>query len=81
MASKASGRGQQASIGINKLTGVIQLNVPHGTTLVDAVRSLSKIDLSALQKLPRGCPACLSGHPFHIHEDFDPVIAVNLATH
>ena len=68
----------QASIGINELTGTIQLTVPKGTKLVDAIRSLSKVDLSALAKLPRGCGHCISGHPFDIREQFDPVINVKL---
>ena len=69
---------RQASISINKVTGAVQLSVPQGTTLVDAIRSLQAIDLSKLAKLPRGCQACLSGHPFHIREQFDPVINVRL---
>jgi len=71
-------KSRQASIGFNKATGEIQLTVPHGTTLADAIKSLSAIDLSALAKLPRGCQACLSGHPFNIREQFDPVIDVRL---
>jgi hypothetical protein len=68
----------QASIGINKVTGAIQLSVPQGTKLVDAIRGLSTIDLSALAKLPRGCQTCISGHPFNIAELYDPVINVKL---
>ena len=68
----------QAHIGFNKTTGAIQMTVPHGTKLVDAIRSLSTIDLSALAKLPRGCQNCISGHPFDIREQFDPVINVRL---
>jgi hypothetical protein len=67
-----------ASIGINKVTGAIQFTVPHGTKLVDAIKALSTIDLAALGKLPRGCGPCLSGHPFDIREQFDPVINVRL---
>ena len=69
---------QQASIGINKVTGAIQFSVPHGTKLVDALKALSTVDLSALAKLPRGCQNCISGHPFDIREQFDPVINVRL---
>ena len=68
----------KATIGFNKVTGAIQLTVPHGTKLADALKSLSTIDLSALAKLPRGCQACISGHPFNIREQFDPVINVRL---
>ena len=54
----------QAYIGINKVTGAIQLSVPHGTKLTDALKALSTIDNSALSRLPRGCQSCLSGHAF-----------------
>ena len=78
MENESVARSRQASIGINKVTGAIQLSVPQGTKLVDAIRGLSKIDLSQLAKLPRGCQNCISGHPFDIREDFDPVINVQL---
>jgi hypothetical protein len=65
-------------IGINKITGAIQLTVPHGSKLTDVIKGLSRVDLSALAKLPRGCQACLSGHSFDIREQFDPVINVEL---
>ena len=65
-------------IGINKLTGAVQFTVPQGTRLVDAIKALSSVDLSAISRLPRGCEACLCGRPFDIREQFDPVINVNL---
>ena len=68
----------EGSIGFNKATGAIELTVPQGTKLVDAIRALSNADLSALTKLPRSCGNCISGHPFNIREDFDPVINVQL---
>lgn len=71
-------KNRQASVGINEVTGAIQFTVPKGTKLVDAIKALSAIDLSALAKLPRGCGPCLSGHPFDIREQFDPVINVRL---
>ena len=66
------------NISFNKTTGAIELTVPQGTKLVDALKALSKADLSALTKLPRGCTSCISGHPFNIREEFDPVINVQL---
>lgn len=78
MEAEALVKTRHASIGINKLTGAIQFTVPQGTRLVDALKSLSAIDFSALEKLPRGCPNCISGHPFDIREQFDPVINVRL---
>lgn len=68
----------RAYIGINKVTGKIQFTVPHGTTFSDAIKALSKVDLSAIDRLPHGCAPCLSGYPFDIREDFDPVINVRL---
>ena len=65
-------------ISFNKATGAIELTVPQGTKLADALKSLSKADLSALTKLPRSCAGCISGHPFNIREEFDPVINVQL---
>jgi hypothetical protein len=76
--AKEAAKAHEAYISINKHTGAMQLTVPQGTKLVDAIRSLSKIDLSALAKLPRGCQNCISGHPFDIREQFDPVINVSL---
>jgi hypothetical protein len=78
MAEETLIKTRSASIGINKVTGEIQLTVPQGTTLVDAIKALATIDISALSRLPRGCPHCISGHPFNIRESFDPVINVRL---
>jgi len=81
MQNEAAVKSHRASIGINKVTGAIQFSVPHGTKLADALKALSTVDLSALSKLPRGCQNCISGHPFNISEDFDPVINVALGGH
>jgi len=78
METEALIKADQASIGINKVTGAIQFTVPQGTKLADALKALSKIDVSELGRLPRGCSPCLSGHPFDIREQFDPVINVRL---
>ena len=78
MEKEAVAKVREATISLNKATGAIQLTVPQGTKLVDAIRALSTIDLSALAKLPRGCQNCISGHPFDIREQFDPVINVRL---
>ena len=78
METEALIRTGQATITFNKTTGALRLNVPQGTKLADAIRALAATDLSALAKLPRGCAPCLSGHPFDIREQFDPVINVKL---
>lgn len=67
---------REIHIGVSKATGRLQVSVPQGTKLVDALKVISKIDANALARLPRGCPACLSGEPFDIRERFDPVIKV-----
>lgn len=67
-----------ATITFNKATGALQLLVPQGTKLADAIKALAATDLSALSRLPRGCAPCLSGQPFDIREQFDPVINVKL---
>jgi hypothetical protein len=78
METEALIRTSHGAITFNKATGALQLTVPQGTKLVDAIRALAATDLSALAKLPRGCAPCLSGHPFGIEEQFDPVINVKL---
>ena len=78
MEKEAIVKAGQGYIGFNKVTGAIQFTVPHGTKLSDAIKALSEIDVSALGRLPRGCAPCLSGHPFDIREQFDPVINVRL---
>ena len=78
METEALIKSGQATIGFNKATGALQFSVPRGTKLVDAIKALAASDLSALAKLPRGCAPCLSGHPFDIREQFDPVINVKL---
>ena len=78
MESEAIAKAGQAYIGVDKVTGAIQFTVPQGTTLVDAIKALAAIDLSALKRIPRGCPACLCGNEFNIRERFAPVINVKL---
>jgi len=78
MESAVATKARQAHVGIDKGTNAVQFTVPHGTTFADAIRSLAKSDLSAIDKLPRGCSPCLSGLLFRIKEDFDPVINVSL---
>lgn len=69
---------REAQVSFNKATGAIQIAVPAGISTVDLFKSLARVDLSVLAKLPRGCQTCLSGHPFDIREMFDPVVNVRL---
>lgn len=74
---KSEAMARRATIGIDKSTGIIHFNVPHGTSLADALRALGQIDVA---KIPgrSGCPACMCGHGFHIREDFEKEIQVEL---
>ena len=78
MAREPVVKARQASIGVNKATGALQLTVPQGTKLVDALKGLQTVDLGKLGKLPRGCLACLSGLPFTIREEFEGLMNVKL---
>lgn len=71
-------KARQAGIAFSKATGAIQVTVPQGAKLADVLKGLATLDKSALARLPRGCEACLSGHPFEIREIFEPVINVRL---
>jgi hypothetical protein len=71
-------KASSAYITLNKTTGALQLSVPQGTTLVDALKGLATVDLGAIAKLPRGCPHCISGVPFDIRERYEPAINVRL---
>lgn len=77
MKGEVMAKAGQASIGIDKLTGAIHFNVPHGTSLADALKAIGRIDVSKIPR-PRGCPACMCGYEFKIREDFDKVIHVQL---
>jgi hypothetical protein len=78
MATRATSAARQGSISVNKTTGTVHFTVPQGTKLTDALKALATVDLSKVGKLPRGCQPCLSGQPFDIREQFDPVINVKL---
>lgn len=67
-----------AELGFSQKTGHMELVLPHGTKFADLGKVLQQIDASALARLPRGCGACLSGHPFNIRERFEEVINVEL---
>jgi len=67
-----------AELGYSPRTGQLELVVPHGTTISDLAKVFSQIDTSALARLPRGCPGCISGHPFNIRERFEEIISVEL---
>jgi hypothetical protein len=58
---------------------VIDVAVPHGTTLAETFRLHDIISKELTSKLsPRGCEACNSGVDIYIHEMFEEVIRVDL---
>jgi hypothetical protein len=58
---------------------VIDVAVPHGTTLADTFRLHDVLSKDLISKLsPRGCDACNSGVDIYIHEMFEDVILVDL---
>lgn len=67
-----------AKLGYSPRTGELELVVPFGTKFADLGKVLQQIDMSALARLPRGCTACISGHPFNIHEEYEEVVNVEL---
>ena len=67
-----------AELAFSPKTGHIELVVPYGTKFADLAKVLLQIDESALARLPRGCNACISGHPFNIRERYEEVINVQL---
>ncbi|MGB5762058.1 MAG: hypothetical protein WBM58_05855 [Sedimenticolaceae bacterium] len=58
---------------------VIDVAVPHGTTLMETFKLHDVLSKELTSKLsPRGCEACNSGVDIYIHEMFDEVIRVDL---
>ena len=58
--------------------GRLELVVPHGTRIADVAQLRETLFTDILQRLPRGCQACLSGDNLNIRERFEHVIRVDL---
>ena len=69
---------RKAVLGYSPKTGHMELIVPFGTRFADLASVLQQIDVSAIARLPRGCNACISGHPFNIREAYEEVVNVEL---
>jgi hypothetical protein len=67
-----------AELGFSPRTSQLELVVPYGTKFADLGKIFHQLDASALARLPRGCNACISGHPFNIRERFEEIISVEL---
>jgi hypothetical protein len=60
---------------------IVELVVPHGTHLSDILKVQETISKELLPKIgPRGCAPCISGTDFHIREELENVINVDLAS-
>lgn len=60
--------------------GRLELVVPYGTTLEEVARLREKLFTDVVTRLPRGCPACLSGESLTIRERFENVLRIDLDT-
>jgi hypothetical protein len=61
--------------------GVLELVVPHGTKLIDLLKTQEHLSREVLPHIsPSGCGPCLSGIPFVIREELEQVARVDLKT-
>ena len=61
------------------VTPIIEVVVPHGTRLADAMKLHDFLSRDVISKLsPRGCTACTSGTHLIFREKFENVINVDL---
>lgn len=58
--------------------GRIELVVPYETKMADLGKLRKGLFEEIIGRLPRGCPACLSGEPPFIRERLEHVLQVNL---
>ena len=56
----------------------LELVVPHGTKTADFVKLREVLFTDILARLPRGCPACLSGESLIIRERLEHVLRIDL---
>jgi len=68
---------RMAELGYGK-DGRLELVVPFGTRLEDVAKLRDVLFTDVIGRLPRGCPACLSGESLVIRERFENVLRVDL---
>jgi hypothetical protein len=56
----------------------LELVVPHGTKTAEFVKLREVLFTDLLARLPRGCPACLSGESLIIRERLEHVLRIDL---
>jgi hypothetical protein len=65
-------------LGYSEKYGALELTVPHGTKAAELGKISEKIFADFLKRLPRGCPACISGQSLIIRERLENVLQVDL---
>jgi hypothetical protein len=65
-------------LGYSEKYGLLELTVPYGTKAVDLGKISEKIFADFLRRLPRACPACISGQSLLIRERLENVLQVDL---
>lgn len=67
-----------AELGYSEKYGRIELTLPNGFSSEDFARVSERVVADLVQRLPRGCQACLSGESLIIRERLDRVLRVDL---
>jgi hypothetical protein len=75
-AAVAKAARSQIQISYSKERKAWQIAVPPGVGLVAVAKAIARLDKEKVIPVPGGCLPCLSGHPFDIFEQFDPVVNV-----
>jgi hypothetical protein len=58
--------------------GQLELLVPYGTKFEEIARLRERLFTDLVARLPRGCPACISGESLLIRERFENVLRIDL---
>ena len=67
-----------AELGYSEKYGRIELTLPNGFSSKDFGRISDRLIADLINKLPRGCQACLSGESLIIKERLENVLRVDL---
>jgi hypothetical protein len=67
-----------AEFGYSEKYGRLELAVPFGTPAAEFAKVSERLFGEILQRLPRGCQACLSGEDLFIRERLEHVVRVDL---
>lgn len=67
-------------LGYSEKQGVIEVSLPNGFTSKNFGRISDRLIADLINRLPRGCQACLSGESLIIKERLENVLRVDLET-